>query len=120
MFPFVSRARFEDMRERAYRAESLVDQLLNPAKVIEHSFELGDVQLKSPEPEEEKRELDPLSDLPPLVEDAIRRRVPQNSPAAAQIIEDVRTAVEALGPDFDEVAYAEKIMRGTRVTGWPM
>lgn len=119
-FPFVSRGRYQDMRERAYKAEERLDSLLNLLKVNDRSLELEKSSSSIPyssTPDQEPKEEYPL---PPPVEDAIRARVPRGSQQEGVLVREARAALERLGPDFDADSYAESIRIGTRVNGWPV
>lgn len=117
---FVSKARFEEMKARAERAENELYQFLSDIRT-DRSFTPQatihtDVKLRALEPIEQ-RELVPL---PPVVEEAITQRVPPGSDIAASLTEQARSAMERLGSDFDAEAFAENIRVGTRVRGWPL
>lgn len=122
-FPLVSLGRFKDMRERAERAEQQVDRLIDAISGIEtqvvtipNSPDLTQLTELGDPPQEEKD----LYELPPLVEESIRRRTSRGTPLEAKLIDEARTAIELLGPDFDEESYAEQISVGTRIEGWPL
>lgn len=121
--PLVSLGRFRDMRERAYRAEKQVDDLLDMleserSNTVRHTGPTSQpVQLK--ETGAERQEIEDVT-VPPMVEHAIRKRARSGSPLEAQLLDEARSAIEALGADFDESSYAKQIIEGTRIEGWPV
>lgn len=114
--PFVSRGRYEDMRDRALSAEARLDRALE-GRIVNDRAQVVQLPPQTELPPEVRDELYPL---PPVVDEAIRNRVPAGSQLQRALIDQARDAIERMGPDFDDEAYANTIMRGTRVSGWPM
>lgn len=120
VLPWVSRGRYEDMRERAELAEERVDRLLDKlAERPEPTESLEEVTRRNIERNLENVDEEEEYPLPPLIEEAISRRVQTGSPLHEKLARDAHEAIERLGPEFDEQAYADEIIRGTRVEGWP-
>jgi hypothetical protein len=121
---FVSRGRYLDMRERALRAEALLENAMFhlSEKQVTFSDRVIDIDVSKVASLKESDDTPTHFDypLPPPVEEAIRKRTTHGSPLEAEMIDRARTAIETMGSDFDADEYARSITEGTRIPGWMM
>jgi len=115
---FVTVGRYNDMRDRAEQAEKRIDSLVEAlANARSNTRQMQQIEIRPPVLPAKEED---LYELPPPVEEAIRKRATPGSQIEAELVEAARTAMGTLGRDFDADAYAEHIHTGTRVRGWPL
>lgn len=116
----VFKGRYDDMRERALRAESQVDELLDMLESMVHEPNTIETTNFSPPEKDEDDEEDEAPNLPPPIEEAITRRARPGSTLDDHLRREAAKAMSLGGRDFDADTYAQHIERGSRLDGWPL
>lgn len=115
---WVSKREYQNLLDRALRAEGMVDTLI--ARLNARPDDVHKTEKDAPEKVNDAYKEEDSVDLPPPVEDAIAHRARPGSSLEQTLRQSAGQAMLKGGRDFDAEAYARHIEVGTRIEGWPL